>query len=127
MQLLLDTCEFLWLATDDPKLPRKVADAVSDPTNVVYLSVVSFWEISVKHGLGKLELPESPRTFVPRMRSRHMILSLDLTEDTVARLTDLPALHRDPFDRMLICQAMARELTLASSDPLVRRYPIPVL
>lgn len=127
MQLLLDTCEFLWLVTDDPKLPRNVAAAVADPANVIFLSVVSFWEISVKHGLGKLPLQEPPQTLVPRMRSRHMIESLELTENAVARLPELPALHRDPFDRMLVCQALAHGLTMASSDPLIRQYPIPLL
>lgn len=127
MQLLLDTCEFLWLVTGDSRLSSKVAGAVVDSGNTVFLSTVSFWEIAVKHGLGKLVLPESASTFVPRMRSDHRIESLELTETAVARLSDLPALHRDPFARMLVCQALAHGLTLASSDPLVRRYPVPLL
>jgi PIN domain nuclease of toxin-antitoxin system len=127
MHLLLDTCEFLWLVTGDSRLSSKVAGAAVDPDNVVYLSTVSFWEISVKHGLGKLPLPESASTYVPRMRSDHRIESLELSEAAVARLPDLPALHRDPFDRMLVCQALAHALTVASSDPLLRQYPVSFL
>ncbi len=127
MKLLLDTCEFLWLVAADPKLPDKVAKAVADPRNEVYLSVVSFWEIAVKQALGKWPLPQPAPLFVPAQRTSHRIEPLDLTEAAVARLPALPPLHRDPFHRMLICQALAHNLTFASSDPLVRQYPITFL
>lgn len=127
MRVLLDTCEFLWLVTGDPRLPSSVAAAVRDPANEVYLSAVSFWEISVKHALGKLPLPQPPEHYVPLQRERHRIASLALDEAAVARLNSLPPLHRDPFDRMLICQALAHGLTLASSDPTVRQYPVTLL
>ena len=67
------------------------------------MSVVSFWEISVKHNLGKLSLPQSPAQFVPRQREKHLVAPLALDEIAVAQLDGLPALHRDPFDRMLVC------------------------
>ena len=127
MRILLDTCEFLWLVTGDAKLPATVAAAVRDPANEVYLSAVSFWEISVKHALGKLPLPQPPELYVPRQRAQHRVATLPLDEAAVARLSSLPALHRDPFDRMLVCQALAHGLTLASSDPVVRQYPVALL
>jgi PIN domain nuclease of toxin-antitoxin system len=127
MRILLDTCEFLRLVAGDAKLPPQVAAAVRDPQNAVYLSAVSFWEISLKHSLGKLPLPQPPAQFVPQQRDKHLIAPLMLDETAVAQLSGLPALHRDPFDRMLICQAMAHGLTLASSDSLVRQYPIALL
>ncbi len=127
MKILLDTCEFLWLVTGDAKLSATVAAAVRDPQNQVFLSTVSFWEISVKHSLGKLTLPESPAQFIPLQREKHLIVPLSLDESAVAQLNNLPALHRDPFDRMLVCQALAHGLTLASSDSLVRQYPVAVL
>lgn len=127
MRLLLGTCEFLWLVAGDAKLQAPVAAAVRDPQNQVFLSAVSFWEISVKHGLGKLPLPEPPAQFVPRQRELHLIAPLALDESAVAHLTGLPKLHRDPFDRMLVCQAQAHGLTLASSDPLIRQYPVLLL
>jgi PIN domain nuclease of toxin-antitoxin system len=127
MRILLDTCEFLWLITGDAKLAPAVVAAVRDPQNQVFLSVVSFWEISVKHSLGKLPLPQSPARFVPLQREKHLLAPLALDETAVALLSALPTLHRDPFDRMLICQAQAHGLTLASSDALVRQYPVTLL
>ena len=127
MRILLDTCEFLWLVTGDSKLSPAVASAVRDPQNQVFLSVVSFWEISLKHSLGKLPLPQSPAQFVPLQREKHLIAPLALDEAAVARLSGLPMLHREPFDRMLVCQAQAHSLTLASSDSLVRQYPVALL
>jgi PIN domain nuclease of toxin-antitoxin system len=127
MRILLDTCEFLWLVAGDARLPAPVASAVRDPRNEVFLSVVSFWEISLKHGLGKLPLPLSPAQFVPLQREKHLIAPLALDEAAIAQLSELPGLHRDPFDRMLVCQAKAHGLTLASSDSLVRQYPVALL
>jgi PIN domain nuclease of toxin-antitoxin system len=92
-----------------------------------FLSVVSFWEISLKHSLGKLPLPQPPAQFIPRQREKHLIMPLALEEAAVEQLSRLPGLHRDPFDRMLICQAKAHGLTLASSDSLVRQYPVALL
>ena len=127
MRILLDTCEFLWFVSGDTKLSPQVASAVRDPQNQVFLSTVSFWEISLKHGLGKLPLPQSPAQFVPLQREKHLIAPLALDEAAVGKLSGLPSLHRDPFDRMLICQAQAHGLTLASSDSLVRQYPVAFL
>lgn len=127
MRILLDTCEFLWLVTGDAKLSPQTISAVRDPQNEVFLSVVSFWEISLKHGLGKLPLPGPPVQFIPLQRDKHLIAALSLDEAAVAQLNGLPRLHRDPFDRMLVCQAKAHSLTLASSDPAVRKYPVDLL
>jgi len=127
MRILLDTCEFLWLVSGDAKLSAQVASAVRDPENEVLLSVVSFWEISLKHSLGKLPLPQPPAQFVPLQREKHFITPLPLDEAAVAQLSALPGLHRDPFDRMLICQAQAHGLTLATSDALIRQYSVTLL
>jgi PIN domain nuclease of toxin-antitoxin system len=127
MKILLDTCEFLWLVSGDAKLSTSFSVAIRDPNNQVFLSAVSFWEISIKHNLGKLPLPQPPAQFIPEQREIHFITPLALDESAVARLGGLPALHRDPFDRMLICQAQALGLALASSDPLIRQYPVTLL
>ncbi|HWD20092.1 MAG TPA: type II toxin-antitoxin system VapC family toxin [Verrucomicrobiae bacterium] len=127
MRILLDTCEFLWLVTGDAKLSTEITTAVRDPQNEVFLSVVSFWEISLKNSLGKLPLPQPAAQFVPLQREKHMIASLAVDEAAVAHLSNLPALHRDPFDRMLVCQAKAHGLTLASSDSFIRQYPVALL
>ena len=127
MRILLDTCEFLWLVSGDSKLSANFSTAIRDPNNQVFLSAVSFWEISVKHSLGKLPLPQPPAQFIPQQREQHLIASLALDEAAVAKLGALPVLHRDPFDRMLVCQAQAHDLTLVSSDPLIRQYPVALL
>jgi PIN domain nuclease of toxin-antitoxin system len=124
MKLLLDTCTFLWLITDDPALSIKARDLFIDPVNEAYLSTVSVWEIEVKFGLGKLPLPQSPERFLPEQRQRHGIATLPLEEEAVFYLSRLPSLHRDPFDRMLICQAIHHELTLLTPDPLITQYAV---
>ena len=110
MRLLLDTHTFLWFISGDPRLPRDLHDAVRDTANDVFLSPVSLWECSVKHALGKLPLPGAPEVYLPDQRRRHGIETLPLAESHVAKLGSLPALHRDPFDRMLICQALGRRV-----------------
>lgn len=74
--------------------------------------------------MGKLPLPESPETYLPKQRNLHQILSLNLDESCVAQLIKLPALHNDPFDRILICQALQNNLTIATVDAAVRAYSI---
>lgn len=96
----------------------------SDPANEVYLSPVSAWEITIKHLRGRLPLPEPPQRFVPAQRKAHGIGTFPLDEEAVLHLSRLPAHHKDPFDRMLICQAIAHGLTILTPDPLITRYPV---
>jgi PIN domain nuclease of toxin-antitoxin system len=123
MKVLLDTHVFLWFISGDSRVPTKILAVVRDMDNEVFLSVVSFWEIVIKHDLGKLPLPESPDTYVPRKRELHGIDCLGVDEASVARLAYLPKLHRDPFDRLLVCQALEHDLTIATIDDTVRKYP----
>jgi len=108
----------------DGRLPAHTRDNIREPSHEIYLSVVSVWEVIVKYQLGKLPLPESPELFIPAQRERHMIASLALDEASVSRLITLPSLHRDPFDRMVICQAIYHNLTIATVDSAIRLYPI---
>jgi len=124
VRLLLDTCTFLWIAAGAPDLSSHARELFTDPDNEVYLSVVSAWEIAVKHAAGRLPLPESPERFVPAERHRHGIDTLPLDEDTALHLARLPALHRDPFDRMLVCQAIVHGLVILGPDPLITQYSI---
>jgi PIN domain nuclease of toxin-antitoxin system len=127
MKLLLDTHTFLWYVSADPKLPRYAYDAIRDKSNDVYLSVVSVWEALVKHQNGKLPLPPSANEYIDASRGAHRIADLALDRQAISHLLSLPLHHRDPFDRMLICQALAHGLTIVTSDDLFRRYPIAVL
>lgn len=124
MRLLLDTCTFLWVVGGAAELSARARELFVDPDNEVYLSVVSAWEIALKHTAGRLPLPESPERFVPAERHRHGIDTLDLDEETTLHLGRLPPLHRDPFDRMLVCQAIVHGLVLLGPDPLITQYPI---
>jgi PIN domain nuclease of toxin-antitoxin system len=127
MKILLDTHIFLWFISGDTQLSTDVRDAIRDPDNEVYLSAVSVWEAVVKYQLGKLPLPESPETYLPKQRDLHQIASLALDESSVIQLAKLPPLHRDPFDRMLICQALHNSLTIATVDSAVRAYSVSVM
>ena len=124
MKLLLDTCTFLWIMLDAPELSKDARGLFSDPTNEVFLSAVSAWEISVKYSLGKLPLPQAPEVFIPQNRSADRITSLPLTEADVVQIPGIPTLHKDPFDRMLVCQALAEGLTLLTPDPAIKAYPV---
>ena len=124
MNLLLDTHVFLWFITGDARLPAAWRLAITDPANQVFLSVVSTWEAAIKFQIGKLPLPESPSLYFPAQRVRHLISSLSLDEQSVARLTSLPPHHRDPFDRILVCQAQAHNLIIVTVDSLIRQYEV---
>ena len=127
MNILLDTCTFLWIVTDAPELSARARELFQDASNAVYLSAVSAWEIAVKYTLGRLPLPETPERFVGPMRTRHGIEPLPLEEEAVLMLPRLPELHRDPFDRMLVCQALTHQLVLLTPDALIRQYPARVV
>lgn len=127
MKILLDTHIFLWFISGDTRLSIDIRDAIRDPNNEVYLSTISIWEAIIKYQLGKLPLPEHPERYLPRQRDIHQISSLALDESSVIQLAKLPSLHRDPFDRMLICQALQNGLTIATVDPAVRAYPVSII
>lgn len=127
MRLLLDTHIFLWYIDGDPQLPRPFRDAIRDPANEAYLSVASVWEAVIKYALGKLPLPETPATYLPRQRQAHQLASLPIEEAALPFLAALPSLHRDPFDRILIAQALHHGLSILTVDEAIRAYPVPLL
>lgn len=123
MKLLLDTHAFLWWITDDPRLPVKARRLIVDAGNEVYVSAASAWEIVVKLRLGRLSLPQRPDRFLPRQLERNGFLPLPIRLEHALRLYELPEHHRDPFDRILIAQALEDGLVLVSGDPQLRQYP----
>ena len=127
MRLLLDTAVFVWWVTGEESVPGMVRTVVAAPANEVWVSAVSAWEIAVKHRLGRLPLPEAPETLVPQERQRHGFSSLALDEKSTLHLPRLPLLHKDPFDRMLVCQAIEHGLTLVTPDRSIRQYPVRTL
>ncbi|MBO1349806.1 MAG: type II toxin-antitoxin system VapC family toxin [Hormoscilla sp. GUM202] len=124
MNLLLDTHIFLWFITNDNRLADKYYDAISNLDNEIYLSVVSVWEAMIKYQLGKLPLPESPDIYFPKQRENHLIYSLAIDESTITQLAKLPPLHRDPFDRLLLCQCLQHDLIMITEDRAILSYPM---
>jgi PIN domain nuclease of toxin-antitoxin system len=121
MTLLLDTCTFLWLLTGERRFPDEVRSALRSAD--LALSAASVWEISVKFAKGALPLPEPPDRLVPAARRHYGISPLAIDEESALHVVKLPALHADPFDRMLVSQAIVHGLTIVTPDPLVTQYP----
>jgi len=111
VRLLLDTHVFLWYITGDARVGRETRGVIEN-ADTVYLSVVSLWEATIKYQLGKLPLPEPPHPWLMIQREEHGIESLAIFESTIAHLSNLDLHHRDPFDRLLICQAIHHELQI---------------
>lgn len=127
MRLLLDTHVFMWLVSEPERLPKAAASAVTAPDANLLLSVASIWEMSIKYGLGKLQLPVPVREYVPDRMSRTGTGTLEIRTEHALAVADLPRHHGDPFDRLLIAQAQTDGLTLVSRDPAFRAYDVPVL
>lgn len=129
MTLLLDTCTFLWLIWDEAPLGPAMREILGDARNAVFLSAASVWEATSKHRQGKLRLNSDQPAWehFTRQRELHDIEPLVISEADSRHLARLPDIHRDPFDRLLICQSIEHGLTLVTPDPEIRRYPIKTL
>ena len=123
MKLLLDTCTFLWMVGGTSEVTGRVATLLREMDNELYLSAASAWEIALKHGRGRLSLSAPPERFVATQRDAHLISSLPIDEESALHVSRLPDLHRDPFDRILVAQAIVHGLTILTPDPLVTQYP----
>jgi len=127
MKVLLDTCVFLWIITGSPRLSAKARVTFEDPSNTIYLSAVSTWEILAKHGLGRLPLPSQPVDYLRVQRERHGIAPLPLDESATMHEPRLPRFHSDPFDRMLLCQAIELGCAILTPDEEIAKYPIRII
>jgi PIN domain nuclease of toxin-antitoxin system len=123
MKLLLDTCTFLWVIDAHENIPARVLALYESSDNEVYLSAASAWEIAIKHAARRLYLADPPERLVPEQREAHGILTLPIDEESALHMSRLPALHRDPFDRMLVGQAIVHGLTILTPDRLITQYP----
>lgn len=127
MKAMLDSCTFWWLITDSPELSPRARTICRNPAAMVVLSPVSLWELLAKNALGRLSIPSGgagPGRYLADHREAHRLQEWPLDEAAVLQLPKLPALHRDPFDRMLVCQAIAHGFTLVTPDALIRQYPV---
>jgi PIN domain nuclease of toxin-antitoxin system len=123
MRLLLDTQAFLWFLLDDERLSSRARTAI-EQTEILYLSPASHWEIAIKIALGKYVLPEPYTQFMERELATNNIAILPIEIGHTAQVTTLPFHHRDPFDRLIIAQALAEKLPIVSSDSQFDAYEI---
>lgn len=124
MRILLDSHTFLWAATADDRLPPAVADLIEEGGTRVFVSVATTWELTLKVMTGKLRLPAPPAEHFAEHIERFRADLLAIHQRHVAALPELPAIHFDPFDRMLVAQALVEDLDLVTGDERIRRYPV---
>lgn len=122
MAVLLDTCVLLWIITDSPLLPKKTREYLNK-TSPRYVSAISFAEIEIKRSIGKLTIPDDYRNFIESSGLKE----LPLFGSDTAGLSSLPFHHKDPFDRLLISQAIARNLPILTPDENFAAYPIKMI
>jgi len=123
MSLLLDTCTVLWLARGDMQVSTRQRSAIASDADV-WISAASAWEIAIKHAMGRLPLPVPVKQFVREIRERYQFKLLAIDEESALLVAKLPPLHRDPFDRVLVSQAIVHGLTIVTPDPAVTDYPV---
>ena len=124
---LLDTGTFLWMSLEPERLSREVRTICVDPGRTLFLNAISVWEVDLNYRLGRLRLDTEPAEFIPQQRTAMSVYALPFDEGAALRQKALPDIHRDPFDRMLICQAMQHGLTLLTPDRHIHEYPVPVV
>lgn len=126
MRLLLDTHVFLWLLAEPERLGEHIS-SVGNPSNELFLSAASSWEIAIKTQLGRLHLPEDPRRYVPDRMRAIGAEPLPIEHNHALAVGELPPLHRDPFDRILVAQARGLRLTILTADVNIARYEVETL
>ena len=124
MRILLDTNVFLWLIMDEPRLSQKCKDAFLDESSEPFLSMASVWEMFIKTGTGKLSLPEKPSAFIREQLTINSISLLPIRYAHLEGLLVLPMIHKDPFDRVIIAQALSERMPVLSSDSIFAEYGV---
>lgn len=127
MRLLIDTECWLWSLTTPERLSEEARILLAERANAILLSAASAWEIAIKAALGKLSLPTSPEEYVPARMAAQGIEPLPVTHAHALRVYALPAIHRDPFDRLLIAQAQLESLTILTADQCIESYDVPTV
>jgi PIN domain nuclease of toxin-antitoxin system len=127
VKLLLDTHAFIWLDGDPSRLPPRVRAACTDPTNELYLSLASIWEIQIKSQLGRLTLRGELFSILNGQQQTNNLRLLPIELADILGLAALPMHHRDPFDRLIVSQAQRGALELVTHDPEIAKYPVTIL
>ncbi len=126
MRLLLDTHVFLWLLAEPERLGDRI-DSLQDPGNQLFLSAASSWEIAIKVQIGRLELPDEPKRYVPDRMRAIGAEPLPVQHTHALAVAELPPIHRDPFDRLLVAQARNQRLRIVTADAQITRYEVDAL
>lgn len=127
MRILLDTHVFLWWIADRPELSGRAREIIADSANQLVLSAASGWEIAIKARLGRLQVPEALERFLTDQLVRNAIEVLPITMSHALRTYRLADLHRDPFDRLIVAQAIVEGIPVLTKDPQIGRYDVPIL
>lgn len=126
MRPLVDTCTLIWLTTSPNNLSPGAASGI-DSAEVLYLSEASLWEICLKWQSGKLSLPQPPRNWCEEQIRTWRLETLAIAREDLYRVSELPMHHRDPFDRLLVAQALRNGLTIVTPDKHIAQYPVSTL
>jgi len=127
MNVLLDTHVFLWWIDDNPRLSSRACEIISNASNAIFLSAASGWEIAIKARLGKLTLPDALERFIADQLVVNAFSSLPIQLSHALHVYTLPAIHRDPFDRILVAQSQLEDMPILTADSQIARYPVKVI
>lgn len=119
---LLDTHSFLWYLNDDVRISLRAKQTINDPDNLIHISIASLWEISIKVSLGKLSIPEPFTTFVSHQLVENQFDILPISVEHLSQVVELPFIHRDPFDRLVIAQSIVEDIPIIGQDQLMKQY-----
>ena len=127
MRILVDTHCWLWMTAAPERFSLRTLKHIESPDTELYLSAASAWEIAIKYALGKLRLPERPQEYLASHLGQTRTTPLSITTDHAASVAELPAVHRDPFDRLLIAQARLERMPILTADPQFKKYDVDVI
>lgn len=127
MRVLLDTQVWLWMLMAPDRFSDEVRGRLESPASELLLSAASTWEIAIKVGIGKLDLPDVPERIVPKLMRRTRVKALEVRVNHTLRVADLPDHHRDPFDRLLVAQAQLEDIPILTADGLLSMYDVECL
>jgi len=124
VKYLLDTHVFLWWITNSPRLPENIRAIIQEKKNELFLSAASIWEMMIKSRLNKLQLPDNPKEFIQEQLKLNSIKILNISMEHSFGVYDLPEIHKDPFDRMLISQSRSDGLLIITADSFIKQYDV---
>jgi PIN domain nuclease of toxin-antitoxin system len=127
VRYLLDTGVWIWSVSRVERLNSRSREILSSSKEEIYLSAATSWEVSIKMRLGKLHFPGSPAECVPAFAARQSLRLLPVNHNHALGVYDLPLHHRDPFDRLIISQALAEDMTILTADRIFRKYPVQIV